>query len=99
MFDKRRAQMNHCSLDYAYEIKNNEDVNTYAIQEQNGQIIRFFMEHYYLFVLGEKTIEKLRGRGYLSMDEIYQKYQVTEIPIVESEKKEGFMKTFFRKGN
>lgn len=99
MFDKKRAQMNHCILDYAYEIKNNEDVNTYAIQEQNGQIIRHFMDHYYLFVLGEKTIEKLRGRGYLSMEEVYQKYQVPEIPIVENEKKEGFMKTFFRKGD
>ncbi len=94
MFQKQKNQND--ILCYAYEIVNSEDVNIYKIRRSDEQIVRTLIDHYYLFVLGQKTIEKLQWRGYLSMEEVYQKYQVTEIPIVE-EKKEGYMKTFFQK--
>lgn len=89
----QRVSTENNVLCYAYELFNEEDVYTYQIEKRNEELIRIRMEHYYYFILGEKLIEKLKGRGYVSMEEVYQKYQVTEIPI---EKKEGFMKTFFR---
>lgn len=73
-------------LDYAYEI-DSDNVNTYTLERRENQIYRILNNHYYLDILGEKIISKLRGRGYLSMEEVYQKYQVPEIPIVENEKK------------
>lgn len=84
------------SLDYVYEIL--EDVvKTYEIQKIENQLFCILNGHYYLDILGERTIEKLRGRGYLSMEEACYKYQVTEIPILTDTKKGGFMKTLFKK--
>lgn len=84
-------------LDYIYEI-DGEDVNTYILCQSEESIYRISRDHYYWSILGEKTIDKLRGRGYLSLEEACQKYDVIEIPIYQGEKKESFVKTFFRKG-
>lgn len=94
---EKESQTEEKILDYVYEIVE-EDVNTYMLWQKDDIIYRVFRDHYYWSVLGEKTIDKLRGRGYLSLEEAYQKYGVLEIPIWQNEKKEGFVKTFFRKG-
>lgn len=93
-FGKQSKDNGHL-LDYAYETKK-EEVFVYKIKEIDGEIFRIFINHYYMGILGEeRTIEKLRGKGHISMEEVYSKYQVLDIPLLEIEK--GFMKTLFRK--
>jgi len=94
LFDMENQQI---FLDYAYEMVDSENVYTYEIRKKEDAICRIFCTNYHFSILGEKTVEKLRGRGYLSMEEIYQKYGVVEVPIIEQSKKKGLVKTFLKK--
>lgn len=61
-------------LDYAYEKENEEDIQTYILIKENETHLLIPNQHFYFSILGEKTIDKLIARGYLSMEELYQKY-------------------------
>lgn len=97
MFQK--SQNDASFLCNVYQLIGDEYADTYQIHRRKNQFVRTFMDRFYLDRLGhERTIENLQVRGYLSMEEFYQQYQVNESQMVEKEK-EGFMKTFFRKEN
>lgn len=76
-------------LDYAYERQNEEDVQTYILTKQNDSLLLIPHRHFYFSILGEKTIEKLIARGYLSIEEINQKYNNDRIEkqIVKTKKR------------
>lgn len=61
-------------LDYAYERQSAEDVQTYTLIKENETLLLIPDQHYYFSILGEKTIEKLVARGYLSVEELHEKY-------------------------
>lgn len=66
-------------LDYVYERQNIEDVQTYILVEENENLTLIPKQHFYFSILGEKTIDKLVNRGYLSMEELKIKYSNNEI--------------------
>lgn len=66
-------------LDYVYERQTIEDVQTYIVKKENEMINLIPLQHFYYSILGDKTIDKLIGKGYLSMEEFNQKYN--NIPI------------------
>lgn len=75
-------------LDYVYERQNEEDVQTYKVTKNEEDIILLSpIQHFYFSILGERTIEKLEGRGYLSMDEFNQKYGDFKIETAPQKKK------------
>lgn len=101
MFGKQKQpQIDGCILDYAYETINDEVVNTYVVGQNEDTIFRVFYSRYYLCVFGDKTYSRLEGRGFIPIEVAYVKYGVAEIPIIDSdiEKKDGFMKTFLKRG-
>lgn len=61
-------------LDYVYERESIEDVQTYILTKENESFLLIPQNHFYFSILGEKTIDKLTSRGYLSMEELYEKY-------------------------
>lgn len=62
-------------LDYVYERKDEEIVQTYEVTKNEEDIVYLSpLQHFYFSILGEKTIEKLEGKGYLSMEEFNEKY-------------------------
>lgn len=61
-------------LAYAYERQNIEDVQTYILVREKESLLLIPDRHFYFSILGEKTIEKLVARGYLSMEELNEKY-------------------------
>lgn len=69
----------HKILDYVYERQNEEDVQTYTLIKEKESLLLIPDQHYYFSILGEKTIEKLVVRGYLSMGELQKKYTNEEI--------------------
>lgn len=63
-------------IDYVYERQSEEDIQTYsAIRNEQDIILLSPLQHYYFSILGERTIEKLEGKGYLSIEEFNQKYE------------------------
>lgn len=79
-------------LDYVYDIK--EDyINTYGIVKEDIYY-KEYINHYNYYILGDKMIEKLRGRGYISYDETLKKYNVSKI---ETKKREKTKRLFKRK--
>lgn len=62
-------------IDYAYERENMEDVQTYMVTKENEVIYLIPHHHFYFSILGEKTIERLIERGYLSIEELEKKYE------------------------
>lgn len=99
MFGKQKQpQVNGCILAYTYETVD-DIVNTYVVAQDEERIYRMMNGKYYLCILGDKTYYKLECKGYLPIERVYQKYGVTEIPIVEDiEHKNGFMKTLLYRG-
>lgn len=75
-------------LDYVYERQNEEDVQTYEVTKIDEDVILLSpLQHFYFSILGERTLEKLEGRGYLSMDEFNQKYSDFKIETAPQKKK------------
>lgn len=75
-------------LDYVYEHENEEIVQTYAVTKNEDNIIYLSpIQHFYFSILGERTIEKLEGRGYLSMEEFKEKYPDTNIEKIPQKTK------------
>lgn len=66
-------------LDYAYERKSQEDIQTYILTKEEDSLLLIPHQHFYFSILGEKTIENLIVRGYLSIDELNQKYENNKI--------------------
>ena len=66
-------------LEYVYERKNIEDVQTYLLVKTDSELFLTPLQHFYFSILGDKTIDKLVARGYLSIEEIKQKYQIDSI--------------------
>ena len=69
-------------LNYAYERKDEEIVQTYVVTKENENILLIPLQKFYFSILGEKTIEKLTCRGYLSLEEVKEKY--TDFKIKEN---------------
>ena len=76
-------------IDYAYERENIEDVQTYIVTKEKEFLYLIPHRHFYFSILGEKTIEKLVERGYLSMEELEKKYENNKIEkqIVKKKKR------------
>lgn len=73
-------------LDYIYEV-DNLFVKTYVLkQDRTGLYIENFRNYHYPF-LGDMMIYKLSCRGYLEMNEAYQKYGVDYFDRREKVKK------------
>lgn len=66
-------------LDYVYERQSIEDVQTYILTKEDESFLLIPHNHFYFSILGEKTIEKLTSRGYLSMEELHEKYAAVTI--------------------
>lgn len=97
MFGKKGESTQNI-LDHAYEIVNEEDINLYAIVKVEDTLSRVLDGHLYWSVRGEYTIYRLQSRGYLSMEQVYQKYGVSEIPVINSldPPQKGIMKRIFK---
>lgn len=75
----KKKNLNSPILDYAYQITN-EDVETFLIIKNSDNSIGLMKDqHFYLTILGDRLIEKLEGRGYISMDEVKEKYPNIDI--------------------
>ena len=68
-------------LDYVYERESIEDVQTYILTKDDESFFLIPQNHFYFSILGEKTIDKLTSRGYLSMEELNEKY--TDVTITK----------------
>lgn len=74
-------------LDYVYDIHENEEIQTYSIiKEENDSIQALESDRFYLSIYGDAFIQKLEGKGYISMDEAKEKYQTLDIPIKKKQK-------------
>lgn len=94
MFGKTQSDKN---VQYVYVVINDEVVKTYELQQKDDQYYLVYINQIYVCVRGEKTFEILRGKGYISLQEACLFYGVSEIPVLEQPKKEGFMKTLLQK--
>lgn len=66
-------------LDYAYNIIE-DDVQTYLVVKNKDTSISIIEhQHFYLAILGDRLIQKLEGKGYITLDEVKQKYQISDI--------------------
>lgn len=79
-------------LDYIYEIDESY-INTYGIIQENTYY-KEYINHYNYYTLGERMVEKLRGRGYISYEEALKKYNVNKL---ETKKQEKTKRLFKRK--
>ena len=80
-------------VDYAYGFTNDSNIQTYLIIKQEELLYKVKLQVFNYYLLGEYTIEKLRNRGYISLDEIYTKYNVDSIEEkVDNQKKKIFTK-------
>ena len=77
-------------LDYIYEIDESY-INTYGIIKKDDYY-REFIERYNYYILGERMIEKLIGRGYISYEKAVKKYNVMKIKIQKPEKTKRLFK-------
>lgn len=77
-------------LDYIYEIDESY-INTYGIKKEDTYY-KEYINHYNYYALGERMIEKLKGRGYISYDEALKKYNVIEIKEKKLEKTKRLFK-------
>ena len=77
-------------LDYIYEIDECY-INTYGIVKKD-EYYKEFINHYNYYMMGERMIEKLVGRGYISYDEALEKYNVSKIKTIEKEKTKRLFK-------
>ena len=80
-------------VDYAYEFISDSNIQTYLIIKQEDLLYKVKLQVFNYYVLGDYTIEKLRNRGYISLNEIYIKYNVDSITEkVDNQKKKVFIK-------
>lgn len=80
-------------VDYAYEFTNDSNIQTYLIIKQEELLYKVKLQVFNYYLLGDYTIEKLRNRGYISLDEVYIKYNVDNIEEkVDNQKKKIFTK-------
>ena len=80
-------------VDYAYEFISDSNIQTYLIIKQEDLLYKVKLQVFNYYLLGDYTIEKLRNRGYISLNEIYIKYNVDSITEkVDNQKKKVFIK-------
>ena len=79
-------------LDYIYDIYDSY-INTYGIIKED-KYYKEHINHYNYDILGERTIEKLKGRGYISEKEALKKYDINKL---ETKKHTKTKKLFKRK--
>lgn len=79
-------------LDYIYDIYDSY-INTYGIIKED-KYYKEYINHYNYDILGERTIEKLKGRGYISEKEALKKYNINKL---ETKKYTKTKKLFKRK--
>lgn len=80
-------------VDYTYEFTNDSNIQTYLIIKQEELLYKVKLQVFNYYLLGDYTIEKLRNRGYISLDEVYIKYNVDNIEEkVDNQKKKIFTK-------
>jgi len=75
-------------IDYVYERIEEEIVQTYEVTKTEEDIVYLSpLQHFYFSILGEKTIEKLEGKGYLSIEEFNEKYSGNTIEKIPQKTK------------
>lgn len=79
-------------IDYYYLLEN-DYIKTYGIIQRECKFYQVYLDHFNYLIHGERMIEKLRGRGYLSEIECKKKYG-TDISTLEelSKRKRLFQK-------
>lgn len=77
-------------LDYIYDIYDSY-INTYGIIKED-KYYKEYINHYNYDILGERTIEKLRGRGYISEKEALKKYDINKLEIKKHTKTKKLFK-------
>lgn len=83
----KRRILNSPIIDYAYEIYNEEEVQTYLIVKgENDTIQACKYCTFYLSMYGDALLQKLEGKGYLPMNEIKEKYTLSEIQVHPKQK-------------
>ena len=71
-------------LDYIYIIED-EYIKLYGVIKKENSFYKIFIEQFNYHLYGERMIEKLKGRGYLSEIEANIKYP-DGLPTLEDEK-------------
>lgn len=74
--DKMKKRIPAPILEYVYEREDSENIQTYFLIKSESTLLLISHQHFYFSILGEKTIEKLTARGYLSIEEVKQKYNI-----------------------
>lgn len=77
-------------LDYIYDIYDSY-INTYGIIKED-KYYKEYINHYNYDILGERTIEKLKGRGYISEKEALKKYDINKLEIKKHTKTKKLFK-------
>lgn len=63
-------------LDFVYEIDENGIVYAYRLKRDEFDMFLEFINKYHYDIQGDNLINKLRGRGYLEINEAHLKYGV-----------------------
>lgn len=66
-------------VDYAYEFIDEYSIQTYLIIKQDDLLYKIKLQVFNYDLLGDYTIEKLKNRGYISLNEVYTKYNIDNI--------------------
>lgn len=73
-------------LDYVYEI-DDLIIKTYILRQDDSEYYLEKFRNYHYSILGDMMIYKLTCRGYISIDEAKEKYNVSSFTIKEKNKK------------
>jgi len=61
-----------------------EYIKTYGVIEKEKEFYKIYIDKFNYMAQGEKLVEKLRGRGYISVDEISY-YNINDIKEIKKE--------------
>lgn len=76
-----------------YYLLENDYIKTYGIIQREFEFYQVYLDHFNYLIHGERMIEKLRGRGYLSEIECKKKYGTSLSTLEEpSKRKKLFQK-------
>ena len=71
-------------LNYFY-ILEDDYIKLYGIIQKDNLFYKIYLQRFNYDIYGERIIEKLRGKGYLSSKECIEKYS-NELPLLEEVK-------------
>ena len=80
-------------VDYFYTLEDYY-IKTYGIIKKDDTFYKIFLDQFNYYMYGERLIEKLRGRNYLSKEECIEKYhlELEELKEVKTKRNSLFRK-------